>query len=329
MKIKLQEADRLEVIVLVDNLSDELLEDTDVTCRMRLPSGFAPLAEPGLSLLIKVHKGNTAHTLLMDTGMTGIPLMHNLNMLHKSRGVREGRITAKGQDIESVVISHGHSDHFNGLGAYLASRSQPTKVIVHPKAFVKRQYRENHFPAEPMISLGKEQSESLGARFDLRESPSLTAADLVLVSGQVNRTTIFEKGHPCLEARIKGLWKTDPFDDDQALAIHVRGKGLVVLSGCSHAGIINILHHVRKVTGIENIHAVMGGFHLPGPDLGLAEKTVNHLISFSPDIVVPMHCTGWYAGRLIAERMPVQFILNSVGTTYLFNGTPKKESHYA
>ena len=148
---------------------------------------------------------------------------------------------------------------------------------------------------------------------------STIASDLVLVTGEVNRVTDFEKGFPWAEARINSEWTIDPFHDDQGVVVDVKDKGLVIIGGCSHAGIINTVEHAQKATGTEKIHAVLGGFHLTG---SASEKiiapTIEEMKRIGPDFVVPMHCTGWKAINQFAEEMPEQFLLNSVGTTYLF-----------
>jgi 7,8-dihydropterin-6-yl-methyl-4-(beta-D-ribofuranosyl)aminobenzene 5'-phosphate synthase len=111
----------------------------------------------------------------------------------------------------------------------------------------------------------------------------------------------------------------DPFHDDQGLAVNVKDKGLVVIGGCSHAGIINTVRHLQRVAGGERVHAVLGGFHLTGslfePIIG---PTIREMKRLGPDFVVPMHCTGWKAINQFAAEMPGQFILNTEGTTYVF-----------
>jgi 7,8-dihydropterin-6-yl-methyl-4-(beta-D-ribofuranosyl)aminobenzene 5'-phosphate synthase len=147
------------------------------------------------------------------------------------------------------------------------------------------------------------------------------ASNLVLVTGEVERVTDFEKGFPSAEAKVSGEWVVDPFRDDQGVALHVKGKGLVVLSGCSHAGIINTVKHAQKVTGIEKVHAVLGGFHLNGPPFEpIIGRTIDEMKKIGPDIVAPMHCTGWKAMNQFAEEMPDQFMLTSVGSTYVIQG---------
>jgi 7,8-dihydropterin-6-yl-methyl-4-(beta-D-ribofuranosyl)aminobenzene 5'-phosphate synthase len=142
----------------------------------------------------------------------------------------------------------------------------------------------------------------------------------LLVTGEVDRTTDFENGHPLFEAYRDGRWQPDPLIlDDQALVANVRGKGLVVLTGCGHSGIVNILRYVRKLTGEERIHAVIGGFHLSGPAFEkIIAPTCHALGEFAPDHLVPCHCTGWRAIHAIAARFPDAFIQNSVGTRFEF-----------
>ena len=114
----------------------------------------------------------------------------------------------------------------------------------------------------------------------------------------------------------------DPFFDDRGIAVNVKNKGLVVIGGCSHAGIVNTVKHAQKVTRTEQVHAILGGFHLTGaifePIIG---PTIDEIKKIKPDFVVPMHCTGWKAINQFAQAMPEQFLLNSVGTTYIFQGS--------
>ena len=145
------------------------------------------------------------------------------------------------------------------------------------------------------------------------------ASDLVSVLGQVERVTEFEKGFPWAEALIDDEWVVDPFIDDQGVAVKVKGRGLVVISGCAHTGIINTVKHARKVTGTDKVHAVLGGFHLTGPLFEpIIGPTIEETKRIGPDYIVPMHCTGWKAITQFATEMPEQFLLNVVGTTYVF-----------
>ena len=111
----------------------------------------------------------------------------------------------------------------------------------------------------------------------------------------------------------------DPFHDDTGVAFHVRGKGLVVLSGCAHAGIVNTVKHAQAVTGVDDVHAVMGGFHLSGTDFdSVVAPTTENLKAIDPDYIVPTHCTGRAVSIYIEKEMPEQFILNMSGTKLTF-----------
>jgi 7,8-dihydropterin-6-yl-methyl-4-(beta-D-ribofuranosyl)aminobenzene 5'-phosphate synthase len=316
--IRLREADRAEISILVDNTSDLLLSDTECAKRLKLQPPAAPLAEHGLSCLVSVWAGNERHTVVMDAGVSGSCMLHNAALLGSGPPSKGGAFAHRVEDAESVVLSHGHFDHFHGLPPLLMSIGRKTPLVLHPGAFSERRARPGAQQIRALPSLQKESLEAAGALLDEREQPSTLAEDLILVTGQVERRTDFERGSPGLEARIEDAWVPDPFLDDQGIAIHLRGKGLIVLSGCSHAGIINTVLHARNITGIEPVHAVMGGFHLGGKSESLIEPTIEAMVGIHPDIVVPMHCTGWKAIQRFAEAMPEAFVFNSVGTSYLF-----------
>jgi 7,8-dihydropterin-6-yl-methyl-4-(beta-D-ribofuranosyl)aminobenzene 5'-phosphate synthase len=148
--------------------------------------------------------------------------------------------------------------------------------------------------------------------------PSFLLDGSLLITGEVDRTTEFEEGMPIHQALRGGDWEPDPLIlDDQAAVLNVRDKGLVVLTGCGHAGIVNIVRYAKKLTGIDELYAVIGGFHLTG---GLFEpiipQTIAALVAESPAIVVPAHCTGWKAVHRLASELPDAFVPNSVGTRY-------------
>ena len=139
----------------------------------------------------------------------------------------------------------------------------------------------------------------------------------MLITGEVDRTTDFETGMPFHESHGEHGWEPDPLIlDDQALIVHVRNRGLVVLTGCGHAGAVNICHYARRLTGVGQLAGLLGGFHLTGPAFEpIIEPTVAALRQLAPLIVVPAHCTGWRAQHRLAAELPDAFIPNAVGTT--------------
>jgi 7,8-dihydropterin-6-yl-methyl-4-(beta-D-ribofuranosyl)aminobenzene 5'-phosphate synthase len=139
---------------------------------------------------------------------------------------------------------------------------------------------------------------------------------MALVTGQVARTNDFETGWPEHYAELDGVLRPDPLIcDDQGLVLNLRGKGLIVLSGCGHAGIVNTVHHAQAITGIQQVHAVIGGFHL-GPTFfhDRIQRVVDALIMLEPTLIAPAHCTGYRAAYAIYRLRPEAFVQNTVGT---------------
>jgi 7,8-dihydropterin-6-yl-methyl-4-(beta-D-ribofuranosyl)aminobenzene 5'-phosphate synthase len=160
-----------------------------------------------------------------------------------------------------------------------------------------------------------------GIEFIEERNPSYVLGGLVLVTGQVHRTTDFETGFPLHYALHDSGWQQDPYiHDDQAVVVHVKHKGLVILTGCGHAGAINTIRQAQELTGVQKVHAVIGGFHLSG---GLFEPiippTVAALKEMNPELIVPAHCTGWKAVHAIARALPHAFVQNSVGTRFVLS----------
>jgi len=306
-ELNLREADKLEVTILVDNYTDVLLlQSTDVVKRPRTPPPNLPLAEHGLSCLLKVCAGSEEHLVLMDAGVSMNCLSHNADVLKVDLS-----------KVESVILSHGHFDHFGALVEFLNRAKKRIALIMHPDAFLERRLNVPRIGVVDLPTLDEVNLKE--TEMALNKEASTLASDLILVSGEVQRVTDFEKGFPWAEAKIDDKWVVDPFHDDQGIAVKLKGRGLIVIGGCSHSGIINTVKHVQKVARTNKVHAVLGGFHLTGPIFEpIIGPTIEEMKKIGPDFVVPMHCTGWKAINKFAEVMPEQFLLNTVGTTYVF-----------
>ena len=310
------EVDSLEVTTLMDNYVDVLLRNSPGVTRPPLAIGGdipadALLAEHGLSLLLTVKKGDTSHTILFDCGYTNIGVPHNMKLLN---------IDPK--NIEAIVLSHGHMDHTGSLYTVVDAIGRSIPLIVHPDAFVSPRFfglddgRKIKFPQ----TLKKEKMRSAGIDIIENKSPYLLADDMIMVTGQVERVTSFEQGLPNASLERDGKIEHDPILDDQAIAVNVKGKGLVVVSGCAHAGIINTVLYAKKITEIDKLYGVLGGFHLSGPIFEpIIEETINEFKKMEPTLITPMHCTGWNAIKRFSEEFPSSFALNSVGTKVTFD----------
>ena len=151
--------------------------------------------------------------------------------------------------------------------------------------------------------------------------PSVLLDGCVLVTGEVDRVTDFETGMPPhVKHGPTATGGRNPWIiDDQALVVNVRDRGLVVITGCGHAGAVNIARHALRLTGVEHLHALLGGLHLSGPGFErVIEPTVAALAELGPDAVVPAHCTGWRAQMRLATELPDAFVPGSVGSRYRF-----------
>jgi 7,8-dihydropterin-6-yl-methyl-4-(beta-D-ribofuranosyl)aminobenzene 5'-phosphate synthase len=226
------------------------------------------------------------------------------------------------EDIEAIVLSHGHMDHTGSLNAILDKIPGRIPLVVHPGAFQYPRYTrqpdgsKNIWPR----TLAKDELEQKNVDLIESKTPTLIANDMIMVTGEVERTTPFEKGMPNALMEKDGELIQDPIIDDQAIVMKLQGKGLVVISGCSHAGIVNTLMFGQKITGEQKIHAVLGGFHLSGPFFEkFHDPTIDALNKIDPDVLMPMHCTGWKAIQRFQKEFPESFILNSVGSKLMLS----------
>jgi 7,8-dihydropterin-6-yl-methyl-4-(beta-D-ribofuranosyl)aminobenzene 5'-phosphate synthase len=315
--------DAVTLTTLVDNSTDLLLPDQGPVHRHGLLAAGAaqrlatnvldtgetydiPLAEHGFSMLVTVTRAGHDHHLLFDAGMTPNGLRDNMHRLGLSPF-----------DIELVVLSHGHSDHVTGLDGFIRAVSPSNlPLVVHPGAFTKRRIAIPGLLELELPSPSRNALREAGLQVVERRQPSLLFDDSVLITGEVDRTTDFEHGMPFHDALTDGAWAPDPLIlDDQALIVHVAGHGLVVLTGCGHAGIVNIVRYARRLTGIDTVAAVVGGFHLSGPAFEpIIKPTIDALAQIGAEAIIPAHCTGWRAAHALAEAMPHAYIPNSVGS---------------
>jgi 7,8-dihydropterin-6-yl-methyl-4-(beta-D-ribofuranosyl)aminobenzene 5'-phosphate synthase len=319
-QFKIAEVDGLEVLSLVDNSVDFLstvdrkeAQSFRQWTKKRNGQEWTrthsqlPFAEHGFSMLIRVLFRRKTVSILFDTGISTDGVVENAK-----------RMGLNLSEVEYVVLSHGHYDHFGGIVSALKTINKANlPLIVHEDMFKTRGTANNNgtirtypeFPTREQLS---------SAQLINTKQPYRIGDDMILVTGEIPRETSFEKGFLQHRTLIDGIWQPDPLIlDDRAVVFNVKGKGLVVISGCAHTGIINTISYAQRISGIINTYAVIGGFHLAGKENEKRiDQTVKELGRISPKLIVPSHCTGWRAMCAIAKTMPDAFVWNSVGNLY-------------
>ena len=312
---KLNAVDKVEILTLQDNYIEMTAMDNSVVIVRAMPLKDGEirasiLAEHGFSALVKTTTSGVTHTLLFDFGFSENGAAQNAATL----GVDM-------TEVEAVALSHGHSDHTGGmdkLTALIGKKSIP--FVVHPAVFKSPRYLK--LGEEFKINFPKLTREMVRqARLSVVESekPYPLLDNTILFLGEIPRSTDFEKGWPLPHCQKDGKEVWDPIEDDTSIVMNLKDKGLVIVSGCAHAGIVNTVRHAIDVTGIDKIHAVMGGFHLSGPFFEpIIDRTTQELQNLHPAFVIPTHCTGRKAIMAMEKQMPDQFILNMAGTKLTF-----------
>lgn len=309
--ITLQAVDAVDVTVLVDNVIDVLVPGTDLARRPARHWGDMEReqlrAEHGYSLAIEAQRGERRVRLLYDVGFGHDTVVHNMEVL----GVDP-------KAFQTLVLSHGHRDHHGGLNDFAARVGRSAlPIVLHPHALRERKMvfpngEEMHLPPPSLHDLERE-----GWQVVEESGASLLFDGMVLVTGQIERVTEFEQGLRAQRALVEGEWQPDPLVcDDQAIVLHLAGKGLVILSSCSHSGGCNVVRHAQRLTGVERVHALIGGLHLTNSPDDVIKRTVEELMIVAPDVLVPGHCTGTAATYALRQAFPNAFEPTNVGTTF-------------
>jgi 7,8-dihydropterin-6-yl-methyl-4-(beta-D-ribofuranosyl)aminobenzene 5'-phosphate synthase len=327
--------DRLVMTNVVDNVYDvfakagKLDAITVERAGLRI-GGDSLLAEHGLAYHLESVRGTERRQILLDFSLTERNLFNNYKVL---------KIDPAAAD--ALVISHGHADHYGALTDYarlVQGKSKPGltlyaggedtfchRVVVTPAGTVDQG------------QLDRAALETRGLGVVLARQPTVVGGH-AFTSGQIARLTDFEK--PPAPARLvagpmdsacsathfgatkveskPGELVADVFQGEHATAYHVKGRGLVVITSCGHAGVINSVRQVQKAAGVDRVHAVVGGFHLaPAPD-EIVAKTVEAFKTIDPDYVIPMHCTGFNTIIAVHREMPKKLVMPSTGTRVIF-----------
>lgn len=295
--------DRVEVHVVLDNVSDSLS-----TVSPHAESEFAGLARRGLpelagehlccachglAYLVTAYRGGIQHSVVFDSGPDEYVFQRNVQMLGLDMGI-----------VESIVLSHGHWDHSGGMLKALGlirSRNGGAAIpyYAHPGMFRSRARRLPDGRIWPMKDIPDVDALTAhGAQVINTADRVIFLDSMFCVSGEIPRVTPFEQGlaDHYQQTPDGQRWEPDPHIlDERSLLLHVEGKGLLVFTACSHAGVINVLQHTRASYPHVPIFALMGGFHLAGPNQPLIPQTVEAMRAFNLQLIAAGHCTGWRA----------------------------------
>jgi 7,8-dihydropterin-6-yl-methyl-4-(beta-D-ribofuranosyl)aminobenzene 5'-phosphate synthase len=313
-KVQIPEADKIVITVITDNLADALRFDEKIAKRhtpVTNPLDDAFHAEHGLAYHIETVIDGKAHSCLYDFATDPKGVVRNLNLLKINL-----------QQVEALGLSHDHWDHEAALVEVLkAKRQEFAKEI---PLYVGEQFFAGTYSKRPggLIKanlLKREDVEALGFVRIVDVKGPIAIIPGAYLPGRIDRVTDYEKFNPTLVAKKGDEFVVDTFPGEQAVIMRAKGKGLVVLSSCAHRGIVNTVKHAQKMTGVEKVHAVIGGCHLVNAKPELILKTVADIKAINPDYIVPTHCTGFEAITAFAREMPDKFILNTAGTRYIIS----------
>ena len=323
---ELSAADRVEVLVLVDNVTDNLSTVPGYVENelprlwkrgLRVWSGQCMCcAAHGLACAITAWRGGSAHTLLFDTGPDAWIFERNVERLGFDMGCVEG-----------IVLSHGHWDHCGAMlraleMIQLRNGGRKVATYMHPGMYRTRAMKApdgsmrlfDDVPTPAML-------EKHGAVVVHASEAQLILDELFYVSGEIPRITAFETGMQGQYRRTEddSDWEPDPLLlDERFVAVRVKDKGAVVFTACSHAGVVNVLTHARSCLAGQRLHAVMGGFHLAGGNERIIPETVEALRGFDLKVIAAGHCTGWRAVSALAAAFGESVVPSAVGKTYRF-----------
>jgi 7,8-dihydropterin-6-yl-methyl-4-(beta-D-ribofuranosyl)aminobenzene 5'-phosphate synthase len=315
--------DALEITVLVDNTTDSLSSnpafvETEFAFLRRhgmkwLSGQCLCCAAHGLSCLVTARIGDASHTLLFDTGPDEWVFERNVTRL----GVALGQVGA-------MVLSHGHWDHGGAMPRALQMIMQENggkavPVYMHPEMFALRatKAKDGRFhEMEPVPSVAVLKGNG-GDVVVTREAQSVLD-EAFHVSGEIPRVTAFERGMPGQHRQLAdGSWEKDELlPDERFVSVHVAGKGQVVFTACSHAGLINVLLAARAQFPEVPLYGVVGGFHLAGVTEAIIPETVAALAQFDLKLIAAGHCTGWRAVNALAAAYGAAVVPSAVGKIY-------------
>ena len=281
------------------------------------PLGARLLGEHGLAMLIEVKNGEINEKILLDAGGSHATALNN----GKTLGINFN-------EIDKFILSHGHIDHFGGMKKVLPELKTGSKIMISPEAYQDNVIlvpgNDNYYSAEELSENYRKLSKQADNRYSLPlpqfnkqvtddliiennhllvdASEPIKLTEGICTSGPIE---IFDQDEPTKGFYLKkdkNSFIKNTFRDEIALYFNIKDEGLVVITGCGHAGIVNTIKHGQKLTGVDKIHAVIGGFHEEWNPIETIQKKVDFIKDLNPEIVCGMHCTGFMFNKLMADH---------------------------
>lgn len=309
----LPEIDRISITTVVDNSIDALRPDEKIARRhvaARIPN---LRAEHGLAHHVEVARGADTHRIAFDFGLTADSMVHNWDVLGLDASA-----------VDLIALSHGHVDHYGGVVGFLdAHRGRMRRDLpcYGGSDHFAHRWTERNGRRVDLGSLSRRALEAYDLDVRIAVEPTVLAEG-VMLSGEMTAPEPYETIPPALRVERDGELYPDTFIGEQTLIANVRDRGLVVVTSCSHRGIVGICRWAARVAGVSKVHAVVGGFHLSGLGEERITRVVDAFRGFGLDYVVPQHCTGFEALAALRHRLGDQLVISSVGSTFTF-GSPR------
>lgn len=311
--IRIPEAERIVVTVITDNFADSSQPSYKIAQRLKRvnsPLDNAPHAEHGLSYLIETVVDDKAHACLFDFAADARGVMKNMKLLKIDLS-----------QVEALGISHDHWDHQAAFLEIMKAGKGEFKrglpLYVGEQFFAGTYQRQPNGKIVSLLALNRQDVDALGFLKIVEVKAPTPIIPGAYLPGRVKQVTDYEKVSRGFVAKKGDEYVQETFPGEQAVILNAKGKGLVVISSCAHRGIVNTVKHAQKMTGVEKVYLVMGGFHLTNAKPEVINKTVADIKAINPQFIVPTHCTGFDAITAFRREMPDQFILNTAGTRYV------------
>jgi 7,8-dihydropterin-6-yl-methyl-4-(beta-D-ribofuranosyl)aminobenzene 5'-phosphate synthase len=308
----IRQVDMVRIWILTDNYYDALRSDHTVAKRYRVTPGESIHAEQGLAYFVETVISGKTSTCMFDFGLDPRGVINNAKILNLDLA-----------RANAFVLSHGHFDHWTGAIEILKQntglKAKGLQFYAGEETFLHRYSRRTG--GDELMDIGQLNRRAIqesGVRVIEVKTPTQIIPGCYC-TGKIERVTEYESVPPSLLVERDGKIQSDDFRGEQALFCNIRGKGLVVLTGCAHAGIVNTVKQAQKTSRVEKVHALLGGFHLINAKPEIIQNTVTDIKAIGPDFVAPAHCTGFEAIVAFSRAMPEEFILNTAGTQYTFS----------